>query len=105
MRLFAGKQRVNEFLNYGYFVNGKRTHRGRSKGSWGKLWLISLWFYFAVNFSAETFINTARPFLSNYLDKFEMYGGHVAKWKPRIMKKIAGDQLAPKYGGTGANCK
>ena len=55
---------------------------------------------FTVNFSAEMFINSARPFLNNYVEKFEMYGTRMDKWKPLILKKISADQLAPKLGGS-----
>lgn len=58
-----------------------------------------------VNFSAETFINTMRPFLGALLEKFEICGTRMEKCKPGIVKKIAADQLPPKYGGTSSDWK
>ena len=52
-----------------------------------------------VNFSSETFINMARPFMGALLDKFDFYGPQKSHWRARLMRKIPADQLPPKYGG------
>ena len=50
-------------------------------------------------------MTAARPFLGNWLEKYEIYGTRMDKWKPIILRKIGADQLAPKYGGTNTDWK
>ena len=51
------------------------------------------------NFGAQSFINIARPFLGNILEKFEVYGADTTKWKPNLLRKIPSSQLPLYYGG------
>ena len=55
--------------------------------------------WFVVNFAAETFINLAKPYFGNLLEKMEIYGTRSEKWKPIILRKIPPNQLPPTYGG------
>ena len=54
----------------------------------------------SVDYSAETFLNLARPFLGEIANRFETLGTRIEKWKPRLLKNIPADQIPPKYGGT-----
>lgn len=51
------------------------------------------------NFAAESFMNLAKPFVGQLLEKFEFYRTRSEKWKPALLRKISQDQLPPKYGG------
>ena len=52
-----------------------------------------------VNYAAETFMNLAKPYFENFMEKLEVYGTRSEKWKPRILRKIPASQLPPVYGG------
>ena len=58
-----------------------------------------------VNYSGDVFIAAGRPFVGSWLEKYEIYGTRVDKWKPMLFRKISEDQLAPKYGGTNPDWK
>ena len=53
-----------------------------------------------VNYAAESWLNLSKPFWADFMDKFEIYGTRSEKWKPLLLRKIAADQLPPKYGGS-----
>ncbi|CAG7725192.1 unnamed protein product, partial [Allacma fusca] len=44
-------------------------------------------------------INTVKPFISNFLEKVDIYGTNVNHWKTHILKKIPSSELHPRYGG------
>ncbi|CAG7728361.1 unnamed protein product, partial [Allacma fusca] len=44
-------------------------------------------------------INTVKPFISNFLEKIDIYGTNVNHWKTHILKKIPPSELHPRYGG------
>ena len=56
--------------------------------------------FFAVNFSAESFLQLSKPLWGELLSKFEIYGTRREKWIPKLLKKIDASQLPPKYGGS-----
>ena len=97
MRVFAGLVRTYALVSYGFCVNGKKL---TLKGNAREIVCDMPGCYHVVNFAAETFMNEVRPFVGSYLDKFEIYGTRIEKWKPRIFRTISADQLAPAYGGS-----
>ena len=99
MKLFAGLMRIDECMKYGYFVNGKSGNL-MSIGLQALLKFSKFQPDFAVNFGAETLINMMRPVLGPFVDKFEIGGTQMAKWKPLIMRKISIDQVPAQFGGT-----
>ncbi|CAG7716534.1 unnamed protein product [Allacma fusca] len=44
-------------------------------------------------------INTVKPFISNFLEKVDIYGTNVNHWKTHLLKKIPPSELHPRYGG------
>ena len=95
LKMFAFITKLNRFTNYGFAVNSefKFTHF--------PLKIQQLYFviHFPVDYSAETFISLARPLSENYLEKLDFYGTRNEKWRPKLLQKIPGSQLPPKYGG------
>lgn len=47
-------------------------------------------------------MDLAKPFLGNFLEKFEIYGTRAEKWKPKILRQIPATQLPPELGGFAA---
>ena len=59
----------------------------------------------SVNFAAETDLHLARLFIGDILDRYEIYGTRVEKWKPLFLKNFPPDKVPPKYGGSNTNWK
>ena len=100
LRSFTSILRFNNALKYAFQINNKctivitLTYASQNNG-----FSTNLSSHFKANFAAQPFVNIARPFLGNILEKYEIYGTRSELWKSALLRKIPKDQLPPHYGG------
>ena len=100
MKMFSVFARFLHVMKYGFYVNGRSSVQFLLPLGSQKVLSRRNCFTISVNYAAETFINLAKPYFSDVLEKVENLGTRSAIWKPRVLRKIPANQLPEMHGGT-----